>query len=313
MKWIALALALCGCTQQAPAPQTCPTGGPVHAAASASAAPSAQPAVDPRDDRAQLQFFNAGKLVRALTKETLRTTLPIETFTIPEDKEYDGKKKIWRTVPTRGVLEAGFAGTGLDLAQQQFVLRCLDGYTVPVDGKRLLDDGGAIAIADAEVPGWELVGPRQVNPGPYFMVWKKPEQQNGDAYPRPYQLAAIEIATFESTFPHVIPSGEKEGSPALHGLALFREQCIRCHSINQEGGKVGPDLNVPQSVVEYRAEAQIKAYIADPRTFRYGTMPAHPHFKPADLDALVAYFRAMSKQKHDPSAPKPKEPAPPKK
>jgi cytochrome c1 len=29
-------------------------------------------------------------------------------------------------------------------------------------------------------------------------------------------------------------------------------------------------------------------------------MPAHPDFTDADLDALVAYFRAMARRKHDP-------------
>ena len=45
---------------------------------------------------------------------------------------------------------------------------------------------------------------------------------------------------------------------------------------------------------------QIKAYIHDPKTFRYGNMPAHPDLSPTDLDALIAYFRAMARRKHDP-------------
>ena len=64
----------------------------------------------------------------------------------------------------------------------------------------------------------------------------------------------------------------------------------------------GPELNVPQSIVEYRPEPQIRAYIRDPRTFRYGNMPPHPHLSDADLDALLAYFRAMKDRKHDPDA-----------
>ena len=36
--------------------------------------------------------------------------------------------------------------------------------------------------------------------------------------------------------------------------------------VNQEGG-TGPELNVPKSIVEYRPEAQIKAYIKDPALF----------------------------------------------
>jgi len=105
---------------------------------------------------------------------------------------------------------------------------------------------------------------------------------------------------FERRHPHTVPLGTAEGSAARRGFALFRRECIMCHAINDEGGKVGPELNVPQSIVEYRPVAQIKAYVRDPSTFRYTTMPAHTHLSDADLDDLIAYFRAMSERKHDP-------------
>ena len=63
---------------------------------------------------------------------------------------------------------------------------------------------------------------------------------------------------------------------------------------------MGPELNVPRSIVEYRPEQQIKDYVRDPGSFRYTSMPAHPGLSSEDLDALVAYLRAMSTRKHDP-------------
>ena len=62
---------------------------------------------------------------------------------------------------------------------------------------------------------------------------------------------------------------------------------------------MGPELNVPQSIVEYRPEAQIREYIKNPGTFRYGAMPAHEDLSSAQLDSLIAYFRAMAQRKHD--------------
>jgi hypothetical protein len=73
--------------------------------------------------------------------------------------------------------------------------------------------------------------------------------------------------------------------------------------VNGEGGRVGPDLNVPQSIVEYRPREQIKAYVRDPQVFRYTTMPSHLHLTDADLDALIAYFEVMRGLKHDPGKP----------
>ena len=72
--------------------------------------------------------------------------------------------------------------------------------------------------------------------------------------------------------------------------------------MNGEGGTIGPDLNVPKSIVEYRPVEQVKAYIRAPQSFRYTSMPSHEHLTAADLDALVAYFTAMRDRKHDPKA-----------
>jgi hypothetical protein len=67
---------------------------------------------------------------------------------------------------------------------------------------------------------------------------------------------------------------------------------------------VGPELNVPKSIIEYRPEDQIREYIRNPATFRYGNMPAHLHFTKDDLDGLLAYFHAMHEHPYDPDAPK---------
>ena len=65
---------------------------------------------------------------------------------------------------------------------------------------------------------------------------------------------------------------------------------------------IGPDLNVPRSIVEYRPAEQIKAFIRDPQSFRYTTMPPPPHLGEEQLDALLEYFEAMSRRKADPAA-----------
>ena len=75
---------------------------------------------------------------------------------------------------------------------------------------------------------------------------------------------------------------------------------FRCQ-VSGKSGEKPQELNVPQSIIEYRPEAHIKAYISDPATFRYGGMPAHPDLTEAMLDDLIAYFRAMSVRKHDPT------------
>lgn len=262
----------------------------------AASAPSTVP-----HSAAQLMFARNGTPLATLTLDQLRAIAPPEDLTSFDP--YYQRVKHFRVIPIEPVLARAFGADATHpLTREQFVLRARDGYTVPIAGERLLEGGACIAIADLDVPAWEPIGQQHANPGPFYLVWRHPTQQDLEAHPRPWQLASIEIAPFASVFPHTVPEGEPDNSAAQHGFAIFRNECIRCHAINREGGRVGPELNVPQSIVEYRPEAQIRAYIRNPLTFRYGSMPPHPTLTDDDLGALIAYFHAMSLRKHDPDA-----------
>lgn len=252
------------------------------------------------DERASLAFVRDGKAVRDVPLGDLLRDVKEETFTAYDP--YYGHEKTFRALPLADVVRRGFAGVDAPLPDQQYVLRARDGYTVPMPGAKVFEAGAYLAFADEAPPGWEPIGPRRADPGPFYLVWRGAGQQDLESYPRPWQLASIEIARFEDLFPHTVPEGLAEGSPAMRGFAIFRENCIHCHAVNREGGRVGPDLNVPKSIIEYRPVEQIQAYIRDPMSFRYGTMPAHPSLKQGDLDDLIAYFGAMKDRKHDPSA-----------
>lgn len=293
------------CDDARPGAATSPsaTGAPSSGeVASAAPAPTGRGSAEPPAARASLTFAIGGKTVRSLSQRELVEAAGTTTFTAYDP--YYSKPKTYRALPLAKVLALGFDGQDLELRREHFVLRAKDGYTVPIEGKRLLEDGAHIAIDDVDTPdGWQPIGPQQVSPAPFYLVWERDDQRDLSTHPRPWQLATIEISKFEASFPNTVPTGEPETSPAWAGFTLFREQCIRCHAINQEGGNVGPELNVPQSIVEYRPIEQVRAYIKNPRTFRYGNMPANPHLDEDDLDSLIAYFQAMKGRKQDPSPP----------
>jgi len=247
------------------------------------------------DDGASLTFVRDGNTVATLTRAQMTEAIAPET--VEGFDPYYGKKKRFRALRLSRVLERGFGGaSGLD--KEEFVLRARDGYAVPMRGSLVTEDGAFVAVEDLDVPGWDPIGPQHVSPAPFYVVWSKPEQTNLDSHPRPWQLDKIEIARFDVVYPHTSPLAS-EGTAAAKGYVLFRDRCIRCHAINREGGRVGPDLNLPMNVTEYRPEDQIRAYIKNPATFRYGNMPAHTDLTDPDLDALVAYLRAMKDNKHD--------------
>ncbi len=251
-----------------------------------------------------LRFVRDGELQRSLDLETLRSRCDVETVVIERDPYY-GRRKSFHACPLAQVLTLGFGPSPPRAAGGSFFLRARDGYERPASAERLAEAGAYLAFADADLtrgatPAWEPIDRRQLDPGPFYLVWSRAHQTDTHRYPWPYQLSRIEWAAFETRFPHTLPGGAGEDSEAWAGFAIFRRDCIACHAINGEGGKVGPDLNVPRSIVEYRPEEQIKAFVREPGAFRYTSMPANPQLGESDLDALIAYFREMAQRKHDP-------------
>jgi len=255
---------------------------------------------------ASLRFERDGKLVREIPLPELREKCHPTRIEVARDPYY-GKAMSYLACPLAQVFVLGFGEPPAALGSANVFFRALDGYAKPAPAELLAEPGGYVAFADAkrahgDDPGWEPVDRRQVDPGPFYLVWTGAEQADGHRYPWPYQLVAIEIAPFEQRYPHTAPTGEPASSAAWQGFAIFRRECVACHAINGEGGSVGPELNVPRSIVEYRPPEQIEAFVRNPQSFRYTSMPANPHLSDADLAALVAYFRAMSQRKRDPRA-----------
>ncbi|MEZ4293491.1 MAG: cytochrome c [Polyangiaceae bacterium] len=307
--WVILGAMLAACSDPSAA---CPPCASAAAAAGATATASAggvsaettsggvssASAQDPSIDLgAELSFVKGGKTVRKVRLGELLGEVKEERLAVYDP--YYNREKTFRGLPLAEVVRRGFQGSDGALPAQEYVLRARDGYTVPMRGSRVFEDGAYVAFADVDVPGWEPIGQQRANPGPFYLVWRKKEQQSLETHPRPWQLASIEIARFEDLFPHTVPSEGK--AAAARGFGIFKEQCVHCHAINREGGRVGPELNVPKSIVEYRPIDQIKAYVRDPMQFRYGNMPAHPFLSDTDLDDLVVYLQDMKERKHDPA------------
>lgn len=280
----------------------------LRSVASPPAVSAEEAAVENDAPARELRFVRAGEASRVLSLEALLEAC--ERVEVEVDDPYHGRRMRYAGLPLRCVLDRGFAASGgaESLADESLLLRALDGYARPASGAVLLEPGGVLAFGEPALAKGEDDAPRsfstidrrQVDPAPFYLVWTEAAGEDAHAYPWPYQLTTIEVTSFEQAFPHAVPRGLAEGDPGWSGFALFQRDCISCHSINGEGGKVGPELNVPRSIVEYRPESQIRAYVRDPESFRYTSMPAHPDLGEHDLDALIAYFRAMRERKHDP-------------
>ena len=87
-------------------------------------------------------------------------------------------------------------------------------------------------------------------------------------------------------------------SPIYKGFITFKNQCLRCHSINLEGGTIGPELNAPQNVTEYWAKDTLLKFIRDPGAFRYrDKMPSFKELSDNHLQEVYGYLEHMKAYK----------------
>jgi mono/diheme cytochrome c family protein len=264
-------------------------------------------AVAAREPEPRLQFVDPSGETHTLTLSALRAVCDEEDVEVVDP--YHQRAMRYVAMALRCVLDIGFerSGGAEGLRKQGLLLRALDGYTRPVRGEDLLEPGAFLAFGEAglirgkdALPRFAKIDRRGIDPGPFYLVWIGATQNDPHTHPWPYQLATIQVAPFAEAFPRTVPSGLDPADRGWAGYGLFQRSCASCHAINGEGGKIGPDLNVPQSIVEYRPIDQIRGYIRNPEATRYTSMPAHPNLSEADLDALIAYFTAMSERKDDP-------------
>ena len=187
----------------------------------------------------------------------------------------------------------------LSLPQDQYKLRftCLDGYQTTFSFASTQGVRGVVADRLQEDGELEEFPDRGRGKGaqsadPYYLVWE------GEAYsasrPWPYQLVRIEIVSKAGYARGVAPPAE---SGVAEGYELFRVHCLPCHSINLNGGRMGPELNVPKNILEYRDEGQLKAFIAKPETFRSGSPMPPSSLSSAQIDQVLRYLEVMGRNK----------------
>ncbi len=140
-------------------------------------------------------------------------------------------------------------------------------------------------------------GKAKLDPGPYYVVWEEGKSLEKDV-PWPYQLVKIEVVQFATKFAKLYPTGVGSDSGVMQGFLTFKNQCIRCHSINLQGGDVGPELNTPKNVTEYWDRATLKEFIKNPGAFRAkDKMPPFPQLSSSAIDQILEYFTYMKDRK----------------
>lgn len=247
---------------------------------------------------------------RALPLSELKRALKPQTLTVHDYADYDGAVKTFEGFRLADVLNyAGLARTGGDVVS----FEALDGYatTLPFDKLQAPQPLGLIAFREVGVSDdWTPVkkGSNMVSPRPFYLVWGMADGSDSPEArqrPWPYQLVTIRIIDFKQTYNLLYPQGVAETDPVYRGYHLFAiggydgSPCLSCHSLNQQGGKVGPELNIPKNITEYRDDAFLVAWIKNAPSFRVSTdMPAfQDRLTDDNIQDILAYLRWMKDHK----------------
>lgn len=214
--------------------------------------------------------------------------------TIEIDDYYLHRKVNYRAISLPALLNALVAEAG---TFDEFVFRCADGYLAHVsraDFESGKLDSFYLALGEggdsfkSNIPQ----GKALISPEPFYAV--ATDKAGFATLSWPYELVAIELVNFKAMFPKLYFAGLEKNAPTKAGFDIFRKECLKCHSLNLQGGDIGPELNIPQNITSYRDEKYLRAFIRNASSYRAKSkMPPFPNLKEEEIGYVLAYLRKM--------------------
>lgn len=214
-----------------------------------------------------------------------------------------------RTFYGRAVVPLLDAALGERWRQSAVVIfHCADGYAARVEVAKLLKYRPVLAERALEDPFTAKSSDgKLIRLDPYYLVWdnlRHPELRASGAKGWPYRVRELEVASAEAHL-EALALGPEASPAARRGKQAFVKHCVACHAISGAGGKVGPDLNAPVSVVDLFRPKWLRTWLLDPQSIRPGTampgIPSGAKDRPAIADDLIAYLRARRAASSEPT------------
>ncbi|HTT07616.1 MAG TPA: c-type cytochrome [Gammaproteobacteria bacterium] len=247
------------------------------------------------DTHQNLQLVGPGTQ-KTISLAELRKNLKTVSVTL-DDPVYQ-KEKTFDGFELQEVL--GLLGPSTE-GVDEIVFQSTDGYAPSLPMSKALAHGAILAYQEHGNPRkWDKIrqGKAWLSPAPFYLVWKEGKEL-GEEFPWPYQLIKIELVKFSSKFAKLYPAEAKNDSAVMRGFVDFKTNCMRCHSINLEGGDLAPELNIPQNVTEYWSRDTLKNFIANPGAFRAKSKmpPFEDVLKSGGIDDILEYLDYMKVHK----------------
>ena len=141
----------------------------------------------------------------------------------------------------------------------------------------------------------------EYDPGPYFIthanyVPRYKVLSHQDEPQLPANIERINFTTVAATYGPLAPQGNYPAdSPVMQGFTIAKQNCLRCHFVNDIGGyKSGRDWR--QLSLWAREQPQhFERYIQNPKSVdTHAHMEGNPGYDAATLAALTAYFQTFT-------------------
>ena len=229
---------------------------------------------------------------RTFRLSELKKALPVQT--IEADDPVYHRKMRYRGFALNSVL--ALTGPAQWKESEEVVYTSIDGYSPNMEASLLNQYHAWLVFETTEGPFPMITqGKSRISPGPFYVVWSDlPKEMH--TVPWPYQLASMEVIPLSKKYSKIFP--DEHNQKAVQGFRIFKAECLKCHSMNLEGGDLGPELNTPKSVTEYWSEEHLRAYIHDNAQYRARSkMPSYQHLTDEQIGLILEYLKSMKGRK----------------
>ncbi len=222
-------------------------------------------------------------LLDGFEKENIQ--LPVE-FLSKKQKNYLG-------VNTRKIFKIFIENFKIQSSEYDIRFYCKDGYSPTIPLYQLLEGNGYFVVKELNSSN-QTAKDLKAEFSPVYLVWDVPLDDHFHSFP--YGIKHFQFIKKDHQYAKAIPISNSKD--IIQGFMLFKDNCIKCHSVNLEGGTMGPELNIPMNITEYWKIEQLKRFIKAPSLFRENSkMPQLDNLNNEQLDLLIKYLQFMSNQK----------------
>lgn len=248
-------------------------------------------------ESASINFYLGSKLLASHSVQQMQLDLDAHTIEI-DDVEYK-KRKRYQAFLFDDVLQHIFGDSYAPEDWNSISFVALDGYNAVIDRQFFGEGDAYLVFKDHDFPDWEAIPNHgDETAAPFYLIWTKEEKIPQNGYSWPWSISDIALINLANEYAETTPDSSAVSPDIFSGYTLYMRRCNSCHSLGGQGGLIGPDLNAPMNILDYRSEEMVRAFITESSKFRRGRMPDFKDLSEEQVDQLIAYLTYLKEEKN---------------